>query len=277
MLSLPNGPRSESIGLNQAPYRILLLVGLGTCLGCKTFAFDFMGSNNRGSNEITTVSSRASEDYLRSRRPDGSFDIETYAFGRGGNFGGPDRDPTLEGQSFEDVARAISIPLESQNYLPSKDPSRTKFLVMVYWGTSTGPSSNPGLFRSKTLIDMQLTRNAMLLGYAEDLRATIGLDRTPLGWRRKDLFGDLRANRYFVVLMAYDFQLMWKEKRHRLIWETRFSLPETGHEFGKELPMMAKYASRYFGRDSHGLIRDLVPEGRVEIGAVKSLGSVPEK
>jgi hypothetical protein len=98
-----------------------------------------------------------------------------------------------------------------------------------------------------------------------------------LGWRRKDLFGDLRVNRYFVVLMAYDFQLMWKEKKHRLVWETRFTLLETGHDFGKELPRMAKYASRYFGRDSHGLIRDLVPEGRVEIGDVKSLGTEPEK
>ncbi len=241
------------------------------------FAFDFLGSNNRGSNEITAVSSRASEDYVRARQPDGSFQVETYAFGRGGCFGSPDRDPTLERQRFEDVARIIAAPLRSQNYLPSDDSIGTKFLIMVYWGTSTGPASNPGLFRSKKLIDMQLTRNAMLLGYAEDLRATIGLDRTPLGWRRKDLFGDLGVNRYFVVLMAYDFQLMRKEKKHRLIWETRFSLVETGHDFGKDLPMMAKYASRYFGQESHGLIRNLAPEGRVEIGAVQSLGTVPEK
>jgi hypothetical protein len=175
------------------------------------------------------------------------------------------------------VARIISGPLADQNYLPSKDPNHTKFLIMVYWGTSTGPSDNPGLFRNKTLIDMQLERNAMLLGYAEDLRATIGLDRTPLGWRRKDLFGDLDGNRYFVTLMAYDFQLMSKNKQHKLVWETRFSLRESGHDFGTALPMMAKYASRYFGRDSHGLVRNLVPEGRVEIGEVKSLGGVPEK
>jgi hypothetical protein len=253
-----------------------MLIGLGACLTCNSNAFDFMGSNNRGSNEITAVSSRASEDYVRARQADGSFQIETYAFGRGGNYGSPDRDPALEEKSFDDVARIVSGPLQSQNYLPSRDPNKTKFLIMVYWGTSTGPSNNPGLFLSKTLIDMQLTRNAMLLGYAEDLRTTIGLDRTPLGWRRKDLFGDLRSNRYFVILMAYDFQLMWKDKKHKLIWETRFSLPETGHDFGRELPMMAKYASRYFGRDSHGLVRELVPEGRVEIGDVQSLGSVPE-
>lgn len=171
----------------------------------------------------------------------------------------------------------MASPLASQDYLPGKDPNGTKFLIMVYWGTSWGPSDNPLVFRTKTIIDMQLTRNAMLLGYADDLRATIGLDRNPLGWRRKDLFGDLEANRYFVVLMAYDFQLMQKQKKHKLVWETRFSLCEFGHDFGKELPMMAKYASRFFGQDTHGLVRNLVPEGQVDIGDVKSLGNIPDK
>jgi hypothetical protein len=117
----------------------------------------------------------------------------------------------------------------------------------------------------------------MLLGYAEDLRATIGLDRTPLGWRRADLFEDLGTNRYFVVLMAYDFQLMWKRKKHKLLWETRFSLREIGHDFHKEIPAMASFASQYFGQNAHGLVRRLVPEGHVEIGDVKSLGAVPEQ
>ena len=257
--------------------RALIFLGVCACIIGNAHAFDILESNNRGSNEITAVSARASDDYRRLRLTDGSFQPETFALGRGGCYGSPDRDPTLEEKTFDDVARTIVPPLAKENYLPGTDPMNTNFLIMVYWGTSTGPSSNPGLFRTQTLVEMQLTRNAMLLGYADDLRATIGLDRTPLARRRNDLFGDLRGNRYFVVLMAYDFQLMQKQKIHKMVWETRFSLSEVGHGFGEALPMMANCASRYFGQDSHGLVRDLVPIGHVDIGEVKSLGDVPAK
>jgi hypothetical protein len=38
---------------------------------------------------------------------------------------------------------------------------------------------------------------------------------------------------------------------------------------------MAQYASKYFGQDSHGLVRRDVPLGRVDIGRMESLGEVP--
>ncbi len=239
-------------------------------------AFDLTTFNARGSNEITAVSARASDDYVRVRQPDGSFPAETYTFGRGGNYGGPVKDPTIEAFGFQEVAREIAGTLATQNYLPSTDPAKTRFLIMVYWGTSTGPASNPSQFPTKELRNMQLNRNAMLLGYADDLRASIGTDGTALGVKRQDLFRDIALNRYFIVLMAYDFQLL-KRNKHKLVWETRFSLRETGHDFGKEFPLMAKQASQYFGQNSHGIVRSLVPEGRVDIGDVKSIGTVPDK
>jgi hypothetical protein len=269
-------PRENRRLLSKNRKRLLLL-GSFLLASVPSRAFDFSQSNNRGSNQITAVASRASTDYVRVRLPDGSYRPETYVFGRGGYHRGTDRDPTIEQYSFPDVARTMKGPLGLQGYVECIDPKDTKLLIMLYWGTSTGPSNYPDLFKSQALYDMQLTRNAMLMGYAEDLRASIGLDRNPLGWRRKDLFDDLRQNRYFVVMMAYDFQLMWREKEHKLLWETRFSLREFGHDFGRELPAMAAYASRYFGQPSHGLVRTLVPEGRVDIGEVKSLGAVPEK
>lgn len=259
--------------MNRALIPLVLVLGTPANSG----AFDLTTFNARGSNEITAVSARASDDYVRVRQPDGSFPVETYAFGRGGNYGGPVRDPTIEAFGFEEVVREIAAPLATQNYVPSRDPAETRFMIMVYWGTSTGPGSLPNQFPSKALRDMQLTRNAMMLGYAEDLRATIGLDGKPQGLRRADLLGDITFNRYFVVLMAYDFQLLQGRKKHKLVWETRFSLGATGHDFGKEFPMMTKYASQYFGQNSHGLVRTLLPVGHVEIGDVQSLGAVPDK
>jgi hypothetical protein len=65
--------------------------------------------------------------------------------------------------------------------------------------------------------------------------------------------------------MAYDFQLLWKEKKHKLLWETRFSISERRNQFDKALPIMARYASQYFGQASNGLVRTRVPEGNVDI------------
>jgi hypothetical protein len=111
--------------------------------------------------------------------------------------------------------------------------------------------------------------NAQMLGY--DAAGIIGTEQgnyfrgTAFGTDRDDLYSDIEENRYFVVLMAYDFQLLWKEKRHKLLWETRFSISERRNAFDKALPVMAQHASKYFGQASNGLLRDRVPEGNVEV------------
>jgi hypothetical protein len=123
--------------------------------------------------------------------------------------------------------------------------------------------------------------NAALLGY--DAPGLVGTEKgtfvrgTAFGVDRDDLYAEIRENRYFVILMAYDFQQVWRQKKHILLWETRFSINERHNQFDKALPVMAEYASRYFGQDSGGLLRNRVPEGRVEIGEPKSLGEVPPK
>jgi hypothetical protein len=258
-----NRPRSQE-------KKCLLMLALGGCLLCESYAFDLLESNNRGSNQITAVSSKACDDYVRIKLPDGSYQAETFAFGRGGYYSGFRRDETIEQVGFEDVAQTIATQLANQNYLRSKDPDNTKLLIMVYWGTAMAASPNGELGR------MQLHRNANLLGYDEDT-VTITRVNSVLDWKKRDLIADLEMDRYFIVLMAYDFQLLWKEKKHRLLWETRFSLREIGHDFSKEFPAMAQSASQYFGQNSHGLVRKIVPEGHVDIGEPKSLGEVPEK
>jgi hypothetical protein len=111
--------------------------------------------------------------------------------------------------------------------------------------------------------------NALMLGY--DSPGLIGTEQgnyargTAFGVDRDDLYTEIEENRYFVVLMAYDFQLLWKEKKHKLLWETRFSISERHNRFDKALPVMARYASQYFGQDSNGLLRTRVPEGKVEV------------
>jgi hypothetical protein len=114
-------------------------------------------------------------------------------------------------------------------------------------------------------------QNAALLGYDSELSARLGLEGTALQRDHDDLVDELEENRYFIVLMAYDFQVAWKDKKHKLLWVTRMSVRQKGNDFGKALPAMSRFAARYFGRNSNGLIRKTVPEGRVEIGIPKVL------
>ena len=125
--------------------------------------------------------------------------------------------------------------------------------------------------------DQVNSRNASLLGYDAWWDSMDGLKGTPLEHRRQDMIDELEHDRYFVILMAYDFQAMWKQKKHNLLWETRFSVQQRGVEFDKQLMTMAKSASQYFGQDTRGLVRKDIPVGHVEIGDVQSLGPVAVK
>jgi hypothetical protein len=120
-------------------------------------------------------------------------------------------------------------------------------------------------------------RTARLLGYDTELASTVGLEGTALGLSHKDLVSEVEDSRYFVVLMAYDFQKMWQHKKPELLWVTRISVRAQGNDFGTVLPLMAESASPYFGRDSHGLLRKELPAGRIDIGVLKSLGIVQSR
>jgi hypothetical protein len=301
--------------------------------GASFLGTPFRAPAGQPSDEITAVAAKASPDYTRTRQKDGTFRVETYAFGEGGHYGGPMIDPSIDQLRFIDVARVISEPLAEQNYWPDKDPKETKLLIMVYWGLTDVPPpisssaaynnlsvaqnaiaagvgaanakaagsitaskgfhaiSNSGGLDNNALdaaiamldiVNQQRTRtdfyNASMLGYSTEglINSDYGnyVRGTALGVRRDDFLREIEDNRYFVVLMAYDFQLLWKDKKHKLLWETRFSIRQRHNNFDDALAGMAKAASEYFGQNSGGMVRRDVPLGRVDIGSVKSLGTV---
>ncbi len=114
-------------------------------------------------------------------------------------------------------------------------------------------------------------QNASMLGYDSLLDTSEQARGTALEYRRQDLINELEEHRYFVVLMAYDFQLMWKEKKPKLLWETRFSVREKGNDFSKQLAAMTESASKFFGQNSGKLVRATLPEGHVKVGPIRTL------
>jgi hypothetical protein len=103
-------------------------------------------------------------------------------------------------------------------------------------------------------------QRAQLLGYDFTLAAAAGTESTALRNRQQDLIDEIEDDRYFVVLMAYDFQSLWKENKQKLLWETRISVRQGQSDFAKQFAAMTEKASRYFGQDSHGLIRTALAE-----------------
>ena len=110
-----------------------------------------------------------------------------------------------------------------------------------------------------------------MLGFDAELAPADQVRGTALDVRRQDLINELEEHRYFVVLMAYDFPELWKHKKHKLLWEVRFSIREKNNDISKVLPAMAASASRYFGENSGKLVRAELPDGHVEVGPLKTI------
>lgn len=115
-------------------------------------------------------------------------------------------------------------------------------------------------------------RNANVLGYTDEILRTPSRDP-----RMNVLQDEIEHDRYYVVLLAYDYRAGRRLGQHKLLWETRFSIPEQGNDFAKAFPMMASIAATYFGQDSHGLVHHNLGEGRVQVGEPKTLETLPEK
>jgi hypothetical protein len=240
------------------------------------------------SETLTSVASKTFNGYERQRAADGHFRKETYAFGDGGEVAPqllPVVDPSIDGLGFKAITRILERPLAGQDYVTGVSPRDTKILIMVFWGRTSGANYRNSI--DGPSIDALDYWNAALMGYNTGHASEISFQPSLAGFDgasratiqrldRHDLRDDLHANRYFVILKAYDFQQAWHGRMVRPLWETRFSLSERAHNFDTDLPSMARNASLFFGQDTHGMVRlPEVPAGRVDIGNLRVMAPVP--
>lgn len=237
--------------------------------------------------EDIVVNARVFNGYTRTKLPDGTFKPEHYAFADGGRWDGSKVDKSIDALPFRQIAETIAMPLRAQNYLSATDPQQTDLFIMVFWGTTAGASEGeynntaplafssrePELLDSALMLhraenqvrDQNNATNARILGYTEAYGRALELEE--LGHvTARDVIQELETNRYFVVLKAYDFRVAWKEKKRKLLWETRFSIIQRGNNFNEQLPAMAQSAARHFGQSTDGLIRQNLPDVKVEVG-----------
>jgi len=199
------------------------------------------------------------------------------------------------------TTRAPEFATESNSHLLAQQANDMRQRALgtgSFSGVSTTPSSAAGVGQKELVAEAdnallvaylgvqqenqrredQDMKTATLLGYDSWwVKVNASMDGGPMGHYKADMQNELEEDRYFVVLSAFDYQALVKQKKHKFLWEVRFSIREHGNDFEKRLPAMAAVASDYFGRDSQGLHHVDVPEGKVLIGPVESLGAVPQK
>lgn len=234
---------------------------VGALLGVAWFAAG--GSLQARRNDAVTISAVAAPDYVRVLAGDGKLAPETYVFNEGDFFGGTAVDGSLGRMTFNDITRVLAVNLAAQEYYPTKDVAAANLLIRVFWGTTT--------------VYDAILRNAALLGYRRPLdRLNHRINLTP---EELQLRTELNEDRYFVVLVAYDYQLMRREKKSRILWITRLSIRGPGNNFTEALPALALAGAQAFGRNLDDLerikVRDL-PGGEVILGDLKVIG-VEEK
>lgn len=85
----------------------------------------------------------------------------------------------------------------------------------------------------------------------------------------------LSEARYFVVVMAYDYQLFRKKDEAKLLWSTRYSVRIRGHSFETAFKEMNQVASDYFGKNFDKLTRKrLDDKSSVEIGDIEVIENI---
>jgi hypothetical protein len=118
----------------------------------------------------------------------------------------------------------------------------------------------------------EISINAKLLGYNDQIYKDESggtAANSGISTDESNLLQDLNEERYFVILMAYDYRTMKKGSTPKLLWSTRFSIRAPGNFFTAALPAMGKAAADYFGHAIDGLKIEkpnVFLQGNVEVG-----------
>ncbi len=264
----------------------------------------------RPMNEYIAVSATAAPDYERGVRADGSVRPESYIFTPGQSFGGGTVDEGLAKFDFGTLVRSLAPGLARQNYFPTRDVPAADLVIVVHWGVTTAyqepqsatlnrlaktalPAYRAGveqkgyadprdlnyLYDSLTWTEDNqvdsMSRNAVLLGYARELTSA-PLQNSMRTGSYQTLLKELSEERYFVILMAYDYQALQHDRQPKLRWVTRLSVRSPGNNFRDAVPVFAQAGAHVFGHqlDSLAHVNANLREGTVSVKDLQVLGIV---
>lgn len=111
-----------------------------------------------------------------------------------------------------------------------------------------------------------------LLGYGETLVKLSQSGRYTAEQYTLDM--DLRSERYFVIVRAYELRHGTRDERSRPVWTLHLNISSPGNNFKTALARMCLAGSNLFGRSTDGVktVRPDVPGGEVKMGELIILG-----
>lgn len=245
------------------------------------------------------IDSEASVAYNEKKESDNGATYETYVFIKGNFYGGDISDKSLRNVTFEEVVGTVGESMKQRNFYPSASADQGNLLVVVHYGSTSVPQDLAELFGTEMDdpygeqgIDAE--EPAINDTYFDDLKRLsefghnnqAGMNNSKLGIGRAlnrknintteefDLRVELEDERYFIILMAYDYEKLRNTKEQELLWTTRFSLPSVGTNFEDAYPALARAASSHYGTslDRYAKSSTHFGTGSVEIGTLETVG-----
>ena len=255
------------------------------------------------------IDSEASDTYNEVKENDGEAKYETYVFIKGNFYDSDFADKSLRAASFEEVATTLAENMKQRNYYPSSSPSEGDLLIVVHYGTtsvepdleelfmldstdpyaqaetSEGSEEEPGFsevysddfvdladlsdFGSNNTAQHQQTMRNNRLGISKALNR-----KNITSTEEFDLRVEMQDERYFIILMAYDYEKLRSENERELLWTTRFSVPSIGTNFEDAYPALARAASAYYGTslEKYAKTSTHFGTGTVDIGTLETVG-----
>ena len=255
-----------------------------------------------------TLKAVATDEYLERRALSDAPEIQTYQFLEGKRFGGKGASKSLANMTFKELAVDLAENLVKQNFYPNPELGKGDLLIVVHYGATDFEEDMMELLGSANEADlMGLNPGGVEVGSASSADVTAMLDVLDniaataslseainsgnslsrsqkahiLGIdEERDLpdfmSGDyeyeqmLQESRYFVVLMAFDYQLYMQEGESKLLWSTRYNVRSAGQSFQAAIEGMNAIGSDYFGKNLDKLARKRIEDtSSVEIGDIE--------
>lgn len=260
-----------------------------------------------GANKVT-LKAVATDEYLEARAQDDAAEIVTYQFMEGRTFTGRAANKGLANMTFEELALSLAENLVKQNFYPNPEPGKGDLLIVVHYGATDYEEDMMemlGAANAADLIDADVSGVDVATADAADVTQFLdvmdaiaanesmsqainsgnSLSRSQkahvLGIdEERDLpdfmSGDyeyeqmLRESRYFVVLMAFDYQLYMHEGESKLLWSTRYNVRAAGQSFQAAIQGMNAIGADYFGTNLDKLARkSLEDRSTVKLGEIE--------
>jgi hypothetical protein len=272
------------------------------------FAFTAFAINLGAKTVQVVVHSEADEQFVKEREGSSVLKPISYAFAEGNYFPGDSRDKTIGRESFGAILTNLARDLEMQRFYPVNpdDTDAAEQLIVVHWGTTiideiaqqqqedfieainaySGSAADDFEAKNELFSAVQqqesnrdsaaqyISNNANILGYTEELNQELKKDVFGQSPRVDTLLQHVGETRYFVILLAWDYQALRETGKRKMLWSTRFNIRMTGNNFALALPEMSKAASDYFATNTEKLTtrKTTMYKSNAKFGEIEVIG-----